>query len=77
VEGLSLKEQPRVKVWVNGEPREFEEGTTLSGLLTELALSGPGVAVEVNAEVVRRARHAEHRLTAGDRIEIVTFVGGG
>lgn len=66
-----------MKVWVNGEPRELEQGTTLSGLLTELALSGPGVAVEVNAEVVRRARHAEHRLGEGDRIEIVTFVGGG
>ena len=66
-----------MKVWVNGEPRELEEGTTLSGLLTELALSGPGVAVEVNAEVVRRARHAEHCLAEGDRVEIVTFVGGG
>lgn len=76
MEGLP-QEQPHVKVWVNGEPRELEEGTTLSGLLTELALSGPGVAVEVNAEVVRRARHAEHRLAAGDRVEIVTFVGGG
>ena len=66
-----------MKVWVNGEPREIEPGTALSGLLTELALSGPGVAVEVNAKVVRRARHAEHRLCEGDRIEIVTFVGGG
>jgi len=33
--------------------------------------------VEVNAEVVRRARHAEHRLSPQDRVEIVTFVGGG
>jgi sulfur carrier protein len=66
-----------VRVWVNGEPREVEDGTTLAGLLTELALSGPGVAVEVNAEVVRRARHAEHQLAPGDRVEIVTFVGGG
>ena len=66
-----------MKVWVNGEPREVEDGATLAGLLTTLALSGPGVAVEVNAEVVRRARHAEHRLAEGDRVEIVTFVGGG
>ncbi|HET9451128.1 MAG TPA: sulfur carrier protein ThiS [Aggregicoccus sp.] len=66
-----------MKVWVNGEPREVEDGATLAVLLTALALSGPGVAVEVNAEVVRRARHAEHRLSEGDRVEIVTFVGGG
>lgn len=53
------------------------EGTTLSALLESLQVGGPGVAVEVNAEVVRRARHPEHHLQAGDRVEIVTFVGGG
>jgi sulfur carrier protein len=67
-----------VQVWVNGEAREVPEGTTLTGLLALVKVgSGPGVAVEVNAEVVRRARHAEHRLLPEDRVEIVTFVGGG
>jgi sulfur carrier protein len=66
-----------VQVWVNGETREVPEGITLSALLESLQVGGPGVAVEVNAEVVRRARHAEHPLRAGDRVEIVTFVGGG
>nr|WP_301540716.1 sulfur carrier protein ThiS [Corallococcus exiguus] len=67
-----------VNVWVNGEARTLPEGSTLSSLLALLELgSGPGVAVEVNAEVVRRARHPEHRLQDGDRVEIVTFVGGG
>ncbi len=65
-------------IWVNGEAREVPEGTTLAGLLELLRIGGgPGVAVEVNAEVVRRARHAEHRLSPQDRVEIVTFVGGG
>ncbi|MBJ6763918.1 sulfur carrier protein ThiS [Myxococcaceae bacterium JPH2] len=64
-------------VWVNGEAREVSEGTLLSSLLESLQIGGPGVAVEVNAEVVRRARHAEHSLHEGDRVEIVTFVGGG
>ncbi|WP_224249167.1 sulfur carrier protein ThiS [Hyalangium gracile] len=67
-----------MEVWVNGEVREVPEGTTLSALLELLRIAGgPGVAVEVNAEVVRRARHAEHRLQPQDRVEIVTFVGGG
>jgi sulfur carrier protein len=66
-----------VQVWVNGETREVPEGITLSALLESLQVGGPGVAVEVNAEVVRRARHPEHHLRAGDRVEIVTFVGGG
>ena len=66
-----------MQVWVNGETREVPEGMTLSALLESLQVSGPGVAVEVNAEVVRRARHPEHQLRTGDRVEIVTFVGGG
>jgi sulfur carrier protein len=67
-----------VTIWVNGEAREVPEGTTLAALLELLQVGGgPGVAVEVNAEVVRRARHAEHRLQPQDRVEIVTFVGGG
>ena len=64
-------------VWVNGEERQLPEGTTLSQLLAVLELGGPGVAVEVNAEVVRRAHHATCALSPGDRVEIVTFVGGG
>jgi sulfur carrier protein len=64
-------------VHVNGEPRELQEGTTVAALLAQLALVSPRVAVEVNASVVRRARHAEVTLKAGDAIEIVTFVGGG
>ncbi|NMO16712.1 sulfur carrier protein ThiS [Pyxidicoccus fallax] len=66
-----------MQVQVNGETREVPEGMTLASLLESLQVGGPGVAVEVNEQVVRRARHPEHRLQAGDRVEIVTFVGGG
>ena len=64
-------------VVVNGEKREVPPGATVLDLLKTLEI-GPGpVAVEVNSKVVRRAGHAEHQLAAGDRIEIVTLVGGG
>ncbi len=64
-------------IWVNGQVREVPEGTTLAALLTLMEVGTSGVAVEVNAEVVRRARHAEFQLSPRDRVEIVTFVGGG
>lgn len=66
-----------VKVTVNGEPREVVQGTTICSLLDSLRIRPERVAVEVNAEVIRRARHAEHRLMGGEKVEIVTFVGGG
>ena len=64
-------------VVVNGEKREVPPGATVLDLLNALEIAPGPVAVEVNSNVVRRARHAEHRLAAGDRIEIVTLVGGG
>jgi sulfur carrier protein len=33
--------------------------------------------VEVNGELVPKKRHAEHQVRDGDRVEIVTLVGGG
>ena len=64
-------------VVVNGEKREVPPGATVLDLLKALEIAPGPVAVEVNSNVVRRARHAEHRLEAGDRVEIVTLVGGG
>jgi sulfur carrier protein len=62
---------------VNGEPRQTAADMTVAGLLEELGLAGKIVAVEVNLELVPRQRHAQHRLADGDRVEIVTLVGGG
>ncbi len=66
-----------MKLWVNGQPQEVAEGVTLAVLLGELGVKSAHVAVLVNAEIVRRTRHAEHALEPGDKVEIVTFVGGG
>ncbi len=62
---------------VNGNPRELADGASVAELLAALNLAEKLVAVEVNLEVVPRARHGEHRLAEGDRVEIVTLVGGG
>jgi sulfur carrier protein len=66
-----------MKIHVNGETREVPSGCTLSQLLTELAVTQPHVAVELNLEVVPRAEHADTVLQEGDRLEVVTLVGGG
>jgi len=66
-----------VKIHVNGQERQTREHATVADLLEELQLAGKPVAVEVNLELVPRESHAEHRLAEGDRLEIVTLVGGG
>jgi sulfur carrier protein len=66
-----------IDVVINGQPRAVNQGTSVAGLLGELGLAGKPVAVERNREVVPRALHASTLLAAGDRVEVVTFVGGG
>jgi sulfur carrier protein len=66
-----------MQIEVNGLPREVDDGTTVAALLGELEVVQPHVAVELNLEVVPRAQHADTVLHDGDRLEVVTLVGGG
>jgi thiamine biosynthesis protein ThiS len=66
-----------LKLIVNGQDRELAEGTTIAGLLAELGLDPRMLAVERNLELVPRAQHADTQLASGDRVEVVTLVGGG
>ena len=66
-----------MQIEVNGDPQEVPEGTTVRGLLETLGLGDTLVAVERIEQVVPRAQHATAELTAGDRVEVVHFVGGG
>ncbi|HEY1066510.1 MAG TPA: sulfur carrier protein ThiS [Pirellulales bacterium] len=66
-----------IELSVNGEPQRVPAGTTIAALLATLDVPPRGTAVELNLELVPRARHAETLLASGDRLEIVTLVGGG
>jgi sulfur carrier protein len=66
-----------LELTVNGEVHEVTDGATVARLLADLGLANQFVAVEVNRQVIPRARHPECRLKAGDKVEIVTLVGGG
>ena len=66
-----------MRITVNGEPRELPSETSVAGLLESLGIKDSRVAVEVNLEVVRRDDRSSRAIVDGDRIEIVSFVGGG
>ena len=66
-----------MRLLVNGEEKSIDESATLAELLESYALDPRRVAIEVNKQLVRRALYAETPLAEGDRIEIVTLVGGG
>jgi sulfur carrier protein len=62
---------------LNGERRTLRAGASVRELVVEtLRLPPDRVAVELNRELLPRAGW-DRRLESGDRLEIVTFVGGG
>jgi len=74
---VSVEYCPVVKVVVNGNPVELPDGSTVAALIRHLAVEEARVAVEKNEDVVPRRSWSEAALRDGDRVEIVTFVGGG
>ncbi len=66
-----------MQIHLNGAAREVADDTTLAALVGSLELGARRIAVEVNEVLVPRTRHAQHRLQAGDRVEIVQAIGGG
>jgi thiamine biosynthesis protein ThiS len=66
-----------ITIHLNGKDREVPAGLTVAGLLESLDLNEALVVVELNREILDRARYAEAPVEAGDRVELVHFVGGG
>jgi sulfur carrier protein len=66
-----------MRITLNGQPRELPGQPTLADLLAEAGYADRRVAVEVNAAVVPKGRHAMHGLAEGDVVEIIVAMGGG
>jgi sulfur carrier protein len=62
---------------VNGEKYEHSGDGTVSALLAELGATPEHTALTVNGELVFSKDWKIFKLTDGDAVEILTFVGGG
>ncbi len=75
--GLKPLYHAGVTILVNGEVAEIRSPCTVAELLRQYGLADKACAVEVNSELVPKRRHLDHPLRDGDRVELVTLVGGG
>ena len=66
-----------IQIQVNGEQRDCRAGATVGDLLRELAIKTERVAVELNLEILDRKDFDHRSLKPGDRVEILSFIGGG
>jgi len=66
-----------IGIELNGRRREVRDGESVAELVAGLELRPGMVAVEVNGSLVPRDRRETTVLRAGDRVEMVTIMGGG
>ena len=66
-----------MQIQVNGESRQVHEEMNVTGLLQDLQLNVERVAVEINLEILERLDFDARTLKEGDRVEIMSFIGGG
>ena len=67
----------KITLVVNGETRSSSPQILLPDLLQQLGFNPRLVAVEYNGEILHRQFWSETKVQEGDRLEIVTIVGGG
>ncbi len=65
-----------MEIVVNGE-REIVAPGTIADLVAARGLDPAGLVVERNRAIVKQEQWPVTRLQAGDRLELLNFVGGG
>ena len=67
----------QITVQVNGETRTCPYQTPLPDILQQLGFNPRLIAVEYNGEILHRQFWSDTKIQQGDRLEVVTIVGGG
>ncbi|NRB09008.1 MAG: thiamine biosynthesis protein ThiS [Richelia sp.] len=66
-----------ITLQVNGEARNLSSSMVLPDVLQQLGFNPRLVAVEYNGEILHRQFWQSTTIRTGDRLEVVTIVGGG
>jgi sulfur carrier protein len=67
----------QITLSLNGETRTCSSQTPLPDILQELGFNLRLIAVEYNGEILHRQFWSDTKIQQGDRVEVVTIVGGG
>lgn len=62
---------------INGETKEFDEGTSLQSVISSLQIEDKVMAAAVNMQIVKKDDWSNFRLNDSDKLELLQFVGGG
>ena len=66
-----------ISIFINGESKELAKKYDLIELLEHFSLPTERIAIELNQVVVRRKDWKNIKISEGDKLEVIHFVGGG
>lgn len=66
----------KIEVIINGQTKEIEETKTIQEILEEFDYKSPMIVVEKNLKILPKENYSTN-LSDGDKLEIVSFFGGG
>ena len=64
-------------ILLNNKSEKLLDGTTIQKLLDDKNIKNKFFAVEINRKIIPKSVHCKHIIKDGDRIEIITAIGGG
>lgn len=62
---------------LNGKKFSINEKDTINILLKKIDIKSSKVAVEVNKVVIPKEKYRDFKFKKNDKVEVVTFIGGG
>lgn len=74
---LILRKEDKMKIILNGEEKELTSEIPLINFLTDQNLDPDKLVIEYNQEIIQQKEWSSIILTAGDKLEVLKFVGGG
>ena len=66
-----------MNILLNNKPEKIFDGSTIKELLEIKNIKDKYYAVEINKRIIPKSDHETHVIKDGDRIEIITAIGGG
>lgn len=66
-----------MRLSINGKIEEIEDGINITKLLEIKKIRPEVVTIELNGDIINRARYSETSLKEGDKLEFVYYMGGG
>ena len=66
-----------MNIILNNQSDEVHDGITIRELLDQKKIHTKYIAVEINQKIIPKSKYYQYELREGDKIEIITAIGGG